>query len=454
MPLLSKHQLSKSTFMYGCQCPKRLWLHKFMPQVRDEMSEGQAAIFQQGTDVGMLARELFPGGVDASPATNYDYQQSVADTARYMQEGHSVIYEAAFQFEGILCAIDIMVKQNEKWVAYEVKSSTKVKPTFVQDASLQYHVITQSGIALSDIAIVHLNNEYVRQGPLDMQALFSISSIWNEVIELQDFITEKIVELKKVLKLKKAPDIEMGAHCNNPYACDFMGFCSEGIEVEEPDYGEVNIDQDALKEFVGELEYPLYFMDFETWMAAVPEYDGHWPYRSVPFQFSVHKQAHPNAAVEHFDYLAEGPESSQRDFAEQLMAVLGEQGSIVVYNIGFEKTRIRELICDFPHWEDALNTLNDRLVDLMRPFRSKHYYLPEMQGSYSIKKVLPALVPSLSYEHLTINNGGDASSIFYNLRKEEDAAKVKEIRAALREYCGLDTWAMVKILEKINEKLG
>ena len=164
MPLPPKHQLSKSTFMYGCQCPKRLWLHKFMPQVRDEMSAGQAAIFQQGTDVGMLARVLFPGGVDASPATNFDYQQSVADTARYIAEGQKVIYEAAFQFEGILCAIDIMVKKRGKWHAYEVKSSTKVKEPFIQDAALQYHVITQSGIEVADIAIVHLNNEYVRKG--------------------------------------------------------------------------------------------------------------------------------------------------------------------------------------------------------------------------------------------------------------------------------------------------
>jgi hypothetical protein len=436
--------------MYGCQCHKRLWLHKFMPKERDEMSEGQSAIFQQGTDVGMLAQQLYPGGIDASPASYFEFQQSVADTAKYIKEGHTVIYEAAFQYEGILAAIDILVQKEGKWYAFEVKSSTGVKPPFIQDAALQYYVITHSGIPLKDISIVHLNNEYVRYGDLDVQQLFTTTSILENVLELQEFTETKIAELRKVLKLKAAPDISMDKHCHKPYDCDFIGHCSKEVEEEEPDYGEARIDKQALKDFVNELEYPLYFMDFETWMSAVPEYDGHWPYRQVPFQFSVHKQNAPNTEPEHLDYLAEGPHSPQQEFTEKLLEILGDQGSIVVYNKSFENTRLRELKEDFPHLEDAISRLQERMVDLMTPFRSKQYYLPEMQGSYSIKYVLPALIPELSYSDLTISNGGDASATFYNLRNEVDTEKAIETREDLLQYCGLDTLAMVKILEKIK----
>ena len=180
---IPKHILSKSTFMYGCQCPKRLWLHKFQPDVRDEETEEQTAIFQQGTDVGILARQLFSGGVDASPVDTFSYQQSVADTARYISEGHTVIYEAAFQYDGILCAVDMLVKKRNKWYAYEVKSSNSVKNPFVQDAALQYHVIINAGLALADIFIVHLNREYVRYGELDILQLFTPASVLDQVKE-------------------------------------------------------------------------------------------------------------------------------------------------------------------------------------------------------------------------------------------------------------------------------
>ena len=155
-PTIPRHILSKTTFLYGCQCVKRLWLHKFMPEVRDEEDEAQTAIFQRGTNVGLIARQLFPGGVDASPVNAYSYQKSVADTARYIGLGHTIIYEAAFQYDGILCAIDILVKKNNKWHAYEVKSTCSVKPQHIQDAAFQYYVLTHTGIELEDFFIVIL----------------------------------------------------------------------------------------------------------------------------------------------------------------------------------------------------------------------------------------------------------------------------------------------------------
>ena len=450
MLLPERHILSKSTFMMGYQCPKRLWLHKYMPAVRDEMGDAQQAIFQRGTDVGMLARELFPGGVDASPIDSFHYQQSVADTAQHMREGKKVIYEAAFQYDGLLCAIDILVKKDNEWYGYEVKSTTSVKPPFLKDAALQYYVIRNAGLDLKNIFVTHLNNKYIRMGSLDVQQLFSHISVINEVLDLQSEINEKAKELKAILKNKEIPVIGIGDHCDKPYHCDFYSFCSEGMEEDEPDYGSEYINTGAIHEFLEELEYPLYHIDFETWMTAVPEFDGHWPYRQVCFQYSVHTQRTSGGEPEHHHYLAEGVHSPSLEFLEALIKVLGKKGTVLVYNQAFEYTRLRELAKEHPQYQKAIESIINRVVDLMVVFR-KHYRLPEMQGSYSIKYVLPALLPELSYDELAIGNGGDASAAFFNLRQETDAEIIRNTREALLEYCGLDTLAMVKILEKLNQ---
>jgi hypothetical protein len=448
MTLPPRHTLSKSTFMYGCQCPKRLWLHKFQPDVRDEVTEAQASIFQAGTNIGMLARQLFPYGVDASPETPYKYQQSVADTEKYIRKGVNVIYEAAFQFEGILAAIDILVKKGDKWYAFEVKGTGSVKPPHVQDAALQYYVITQSGIPLEDISIVHLNTDYVRYGDLDIDQLFTCTSVAEEVKEQQPFIVSKAIELMAMLKSKQLPAMEIGDHCFKPYDCDFYGFCSKGLTEEEINE-EKYINQEAIAEFLSQLKYPLQFLDFETWMTAVPEQDGHWSFRQVPFQFSLHIQQKAGDELVHRYYLADGPQDNHLVFAEKLLEALEKKGTILAYNKTFENTILNHLKEEFEHLSKQIEKIQERMVDLMAPFR-KNYRLPAMKGSYSIKYVLPALVPELSYDSLAIGNGGDASAAFYNLKDVEDETQREVIRKALLEYCALDTMAMVRILEKLS----
>ena len=398
----------------------------------------------------MLARNLFPGGVDASPVDSFHYQQSVADTSRYISEGKTVIYEAAFQFSGLLCAVDVLAKKNGKWYAYEVKSTTSVKPAVHQDAAFQYYVINHSGIALADFYIVHLNNKYIRKGQLELKKLFTASSVLSEISDLQNFITDKEVELKTLLHNKEMPLIEVGDQCSKPYPCDFYGFCSKDLTEEEPDYGEAFVDKAAIKEFLNQIKYPLYHIDFETWMTAVPMYDGHWPYRQVCFQYSVHIQKTATSKPQHHHYLADGTQSPSLEFLESLLNLLGKKGTVLVYNKAFENTRLKELGIEHPKYQKKVEALTDRVIDLMEPFR-KSYRLPEMQGSRSIKYVLPALVPELRYDDLTINNGTDASAAFYNLQNETDKEKVKATREALLNYCGLDTLAMVKVFEKLND---
>ncbi len=446
---MSRHILSKSTFMYGCQCPKRLYMHKFQSDFRNPEEEAQTSIFAAGTNIGLLARELYPGGVSAEPPDPFSFHISVEKTAKLIEQQQSVIYEAAFNFEGVLCAIDILVNEGGKWHAFEVKGSTKVKEPFILDASLQHYVISNCGLPLEDISIVFLNNQYARIGELELQKLFSRQSIKNEVIGNRDFVHEKIAELKLLLKEKKEPVIDIGAHCYKPYECDFTGHCWANFEP-EASTSEKYIDRESISTVLNEWEYPLYFFDFETIMPAVPEFDFSRPYQQIPFQYSLHKQRTEESEINHVEFLGDGTTDPREALIISLLKELGDHGSIVVWNKTFEVTRLREIARDFPKYAQAIELLLERIVDLMVPFRKKWYYLPEFNNSYSLKAVLPILVPDLSYGNLEIQEGGMASLIYAQLKHHEPEVQ-KQHREHLLAYCKLDTLAMVKIYRKLTK---
>lgn len=431
-----KHILSKSTFMYGVQCPKRLWLHKNLPSEKDEPDQIQTAIFQQGTDVGLLARNLFSSGVDASPSKPYLYQQSVADTARYLRQGCTIIYEAAFQYKGILCALDILVKQNDKWFAYEVKATNSIKSAHIQDAALQYYAITNAGLDLEDFSVIHLNRKYIRNGDLNLSKLFTLSSVLNEVKERQPFIAVKVNELISVLELKMPPVIEMSPHCNLPYPCDFQGFCSNGIkQLETCVEGKIN-NKEAVQIFTNGLEYPVYFLDFESWMTAVPQYDGHWPYRQICYQFSVHVQQESGASsLSHFSYLAEGTHSPQLEFIENLLTALGNKGSIVLYPHLYADQRFHEFKDEFPHLKEAIFAVQQRKVNM--PPSLTNNYSPSGKDDFTFR---------LGSSFFAIHNSADAAAAFYNLKEETDQQKIALVRAALIKYGEASSLAMAEMI--------
>ena len=451
MMIPEKHILSKSTFMYGNQCMKRLWLHKFNPALRDEEDEAQIAIFQTGTDVGLLAQQRYFGGIDASPLNAFHYQQSVYNTANLIAKGVKVIYEAAFQFDGVLAAMDILVKRKDKWYAYEVKSSTSVKEPFLQDAALQYYVITKSGLPLENIFIMHLNNSYVRNGNLDLQQLFTPVSVLEEVQNKQAETAAKILDLKIMLKLKLMPDIKMGNHCNKPYSCDFLGYCSKQTEVKLPVYDKPVINKEEIRQFINTLEYPLYFLNIETWSTAVPEQDGQWPYRKMPFQFSVLIQNEPDGKLKHIEYLAKNKDTDLCFFIKKLLAALDSRGSILVYNKLFFNTRLKELKKQFIEYEEAINAIQERLANLMTPFSKNNDYLPWTDGSYTLIHLLPALFSGMTIDFPETSNRIDSSSVFYNLDKESEATIIAEKRKELQEFCKLNTQGMVKIIEVLKK---
>ena len=488
------HILSKSTYLKGVKCKKALYLNKYHKNLKDELTEAQKAIFSQGNKVGELAQNLFPGGIDATPETFYDYSKSLEQTKNAVTDGASVIYEAAFQFEGVLCAVDILVRDGNMWNAYEVKSTTSVKDTHITDASLQYHVMKNCGIEINDISIVVIDNTYPKQGDVEVDKLFKIESVYDHVLQLQTSVKENIQELKIVLAVREIPNELIGEKCTSPYNCDFIGHCwknvpeysifnlanlkkkeaerlyhsgvtlitdlpydyklsaSQAHQVQSERDGSVIINKKNLRSFTDQLEYPLYFLDFETTQMAVPEFAVQRPYQQIPFQYSLHIQNSKNSDVLHKEFLGKSEKLDPRiGFINSLICDCGNHGSILVYNIGFEKSILKQLSKDFPQYEAQLNGIIDRLVDLMVPFKNKDYYKPEMKGSYSIKSVLPALCPDLSYDELDIKEGGTASRVFGQMLTGEFEGDVQLTRTHLLEYCKLDTLAMVKILDRINE---
>lgn len=489
---MSSHLLSKSSFIRGVQCEKHLYLYKYHYNEMDQLSEMQKAIFKRGTDVGKLAQQLFPKGIDASPKSQFEYDKAVVETKKLIDQNQKVIYEASFNFSDVLAVADILVNEKSGLKIYEVKSSTSISETYIRDAALQYWVISNSGYRVKDFSITYINNQYIRKGNLDINELFVTESVLKLILPLQKWVEENVERFKKVLNKKTIPKIDIGEHCYDPYTCGFYEYCRkhipdnsifdlsgvhlnkkydlyrEGIiKLEDiPDDAKLSqtaklqvevykskkdiVDKKAIKEFLSDLSYPLYFMDFETFQPAVPMFDNSKPYMQIPFQYSLHYKKNKKSSVEHYEFLAETGNDPRKKFIENLLRDTKGEGDILTYNKSFEVLRLKEIAEAFPKYKKQIEERINRVKDLMLPFQKKYYYSYKMQGSYSIKYVLPALIPELNYKDLEINEGGLASIAFESLFYETDLMRIADTRTNLLEYCKLDTLAMVRLLEKLE----
>ncbi len=400
----------------------------------DELSQMQKSIFKRGTDVGVLAQKIFPGGVIAAEGDPPKYGEAIIKTKNLIDGGAKVVYEAAFMFNEVLSIADIIVKEKDGFKVFEVKSSTSISETYLEDAALQHYVISGLGIKVKDFSIIYINNQYLRKGELNLDELFTTESVLELILPRQKSVKENVNRLKNILLEKKLPDIDIGEHCHNPYTCGFFNFCREHIPEDSifdfsgmhlvkkyelyrngiigledvPDDYPLNknnrlqldvyknkkpiIDKEAIKTFLSDLNYPLYFMDFETFQPAVPLFDNSKPYQQIPFQYAVFLKKDKNCEAEHFEFLSEPGEDPRKKFIENLLKVIKGNGDVVVYNKTFEVTRLNEIARDYPEYANEIEKLISRIKDLMIPFQKKYYYAPDLKGSYSIKAVLPALV--------------------------------------------------------------
>lgn len=483
--------LSKSTFLMGRQCSKLLW---FRYNAKDQIpapDENQQAIFDQGTEVGELAQQLFPGGIVVAPNI-INPSEVIAETQKAILSRRP-LYEAAFAYHGGYARADILVPvAGNAWDLVEVKSTTQLKEdVHLPDIAFQAFVLTGAGIKLRKCFLAHINNEFVRQGAIDPQKFFTLEEVTRPVSTLSRDIEDQIDAMQRVIGAKSYPDIQIGAQCDSPYTCPLHDRCwsflpeasvftlyrggqkgfsllKRGIQklADIPDdvtltdnqaiqratllAGQPHIDRPALAAFLDQLEYPVSYLDFETIGTAIPLFDGVSPYQQVPFQYSLHIVRQPDADPEHHDFLAEGKEDPRPKFMRHLRETLPATGSVVAYNAGFETSRLKECCELLPEYKPWLRKVTSRIVDLLLPFRGFRYHHPDQNGSNSMKAVLPALTGQ-GYEKLAIQEGGAASREFLRVTfGEVPAAERRRVRQALQEYCGLDTLGMVQIVDQLK----
>ena len=416
---MEKHILSKSTFIRGAQCVKSLYLNKKRGFLRDRLSDAQRAIFNRGTDVGLLAQQLFPGGTDLKPRSWNQYAAKVRETEAVIRTGgHQTLYEATFQYDRLLAILDILVKQPEGWMAYEVKSSLKISETYLRDAAFQYYVITHSGVMLQDFFLVYVNPDYERDNQLDVQQLFTKKSVLREVLERQPYIVSQIEKEKQALQAASSPKVPIGPHCHNPYPCDFLGHCWKNVAPNSVLYLDAfdenerfekyyrgedqpeNISTSGLTErqklqresavnkslahhpeklqaFVKSLPQPPAFLTVFFVRPAIPVYPGMRPYQLVPVSLRFSKGQTENPVLAFFPG-SDNPLSSFSSFDTFFKDLMAKFPQMVVY----DKQRL------FTYFEERndgmmIKQMESQIVDLHDVFTGNMLYHYRLRGDDS-----------------------------------------------------------------------
>ena len=488
--------LSKSKFVAGLQCLKRLYLQCYERQLMPEIDEATQAIFDRGNEVGQLAQKAFPGGALVAEAY-WDHERAIGHTRKLMADPNvPAVFEGAFTHDNVGIRADVLQRlDGGRWRLVEVKSGTGVKDVHVPDVAIQTHVLTGCGVDVAQSCLMHLDRSYVYEGgEYDLDRLFHIEDMAESLAAFAADLPQHLARQQGVLTRDTPPDIEPGPQCTDPYECEFYAHCNPelpehhvstlyrvstrqmeafeeaGIETihQIPDEaplselqqrmrrciatGDTFIDKKAVRKTLAGLSYPLYFMDFETVNPALPRYPGLWPYGQFPFQWSIHIRESPGAEAEHLEFLVEDASDPREPFLSSLLEALnsrGEGGDIVVYNKGFESACLGELAGRFPERAGAIEQVRRRLWDLL-PVIRKHVYDPGFHGSLSIKSVLPALTGGEGYEEQAVADGTEAALAYERMiRQETPEMECQWLRASLLEYCKLDTLAMVRLIERL-----
>ena len=481
--------LTKSNYLVGLECPRHLWIFFNQPEKIRKVTLAEEFKFKEGDKVGQMAKMLFPEGIDLPT----DYKENIRESKDALKK-KKPLFEAGFELNNCFSRADILVPVGDKWDIIEVKSGTEVKDINVHDVSFQKYVYESNGLKIRKCFLMHLNKEYFRKGKLDVKKLFVKEDVTSQVnIAIKD-IKERIDKMFEIISSDKQPKagllidkmIKEGHHdcftenciddlpenhvfClyrGNKLACELFenGIMhikdipqhvklngKQNIQRECEMKKKVYVDKEGIKKFLATLKYPVYYLDFETFSTAIPMFDGLKCYSQVPFQFSLHIVKKEGSKPEHYAFLYNGNGDPREDFVTALKKVIGEKGTVLVYNQSFEIGRLKELAEHFPEHKEWIDNVLKRIVDLLVPFREFSYYNPKQQGSASIKDVLPAITGK-RYKGMEIGDGGTASAVFFKMAYEIcSEEEKKKIRGNLLKYCELDTLAEVMIVEKLRE---
>ncbi|MFC1774844.1 DUF2779 domain-containing protein [Nanoarchaeota archaeon] len=480
--------LTKSKYMVGLQCPKYLWMMFNEPDKIPKFDSAMIFLFNQGHNVGDLAKKIFPGGVDVPES---DFVKNLELTSELIKE-RKTIFEAGIKSGDLYARADVLLPaDNNSWDVIEVKASTKVKEEHIQDLSFQKYVYELAGLKIRNCFLMHINNQFVKDGEINPNDILTKEDITADVVSAMDGIKERIDEMLRVIKLAKPPKSDI-RHCEGSTCCfsaECLSFLPEenvldlyiggkkSFELLEADIfaiknipdefkltekqdiqrncaksGKIHVDVKGLKKFLDKLQQPISYLDFETFYTAIPIYEGTKPYQQIPFQFSL--LTSEGTKLNRSEFLHDSKEDPREPFIRALKKSLPDEGSIVVYNQSFEIGRLNEIAKAVPEYADWIESIIVRIVDLIVPFRKFHYYNPKQKGSCGLKDVLPAITGQ-SYEDLEIGSGGLASVSYYDsVFGNPSPEHLKEIRDNLLKYCAMDTEAMIWIIEALQTMSG
>ena len=489
--MMNTPRLSKSRYLSGTQCALRLWYDTFAPTLAAAPNEVAQAVFDIGHEVGEAARRRYPGGRRIS----HDHRHiphALEETRRLIGAGAApALFEAAFEHGGVRVRADVLERLPAGgWRVVEIKSSTRMKDLFLLDAAVQLWVLRGAGLDVRDAAMLTLNRDYVYDGVrLDVDALFTPHPMFDEASALLDSVGAQVCDMQAMLALSAAPDIAPGEHCFTPYACPYHTHCTR--DQVEPEHGigelprlaaqrRVELETARFEEIrdipvdfpltvlqrivvrtvregralmhgdlpgaLARLAPPVQHLDFETFAPAIPRFAGTRPYDPIPFLFSVHTER-DGTPPKHVDYLHERDDDPRPALAERLIAALGREGTVCTYS-GYERQVLRALADALPDRSEALRAIEARLFDLL-PVVRNGYYHPAFRGSFSLKSVLPVLVPDMGYDDLPIADGQTAAVCYAAAIAHSDPGERRRTFADLRAYCARDTLAMVKLREAL-----
>lgn len=481
-----KPRLNKRLVASGLQCVKRLYLEVREPDLAAEPDPGNEFLMREGRRIGEAARHLHPEGILVAEA---DFGDALARTGALLRSGARVLFEAAFTGGGLATRVDILVRgKRNRFDLFEVKSGARVREDHVADVAIQRLALEGAGHSLGGAHVVHLDREYLYEGgSLDHARLFRAEDVTEDSAEAARELAPEVPRLLKVLSRRTPPAIRVGAQCHDPEECPFVDHCGArgpenpisdlyrltrklrsrleeaGIETIEdlPEEfeglsplhrriragvhtGKPFLDGRRAQEVLRGARHPLRFLDFETFNPGLPLFPGTHPYDVLPFQWSAHRVSKAGK-VDHAGFLHEGREDPRPAFAASLAEALsGDRGTVFIYS-PYEKRVLRETAEAVPEHRKALLAIAERAVDL-EPVVRECYYHPAQHGSFSLKAVLPAMVPDLGYGDLEIASGGVASAAFADLVEgRHPPEEVARVRTALLRYCARDTEALVGI---------
>ncbi len=496
--------ITKSDFLKYLQCPAYLWFYKNKPAVLTDqtLNDFEKELIKSGQEVEAWARKLFPSGVLVESIQ----EQAALDTKKLLDEGKKVIFQATFEADWLYIMVDILEwnEEGECWIINEAKGSTcdkegekKNKKTHLYDAGFQYIVMQKAGYKVGQVNLIELDKEFVKDGEISPVNLLKKSDITETIDEMVPEINLMIDDIKRLMERSAEPmpcDCIYKSRANHCPAFKYLhpdvpdysvhnivrigsspkrlegliegGYYSmddvpEDFELTDYQRNHVDVTQNGnvinksiqTKEELDKMKYPFYFLDYETYPTAVPIYEGCKPYMQIPFQYSLHVQKGLGAEYEHYEFLhEEGDTNPMKALAESLKEVIGDKGSIIVWNKKFEKKCNENIAEVLPEYAEIMQNYNERLFDLMDIFAKNLYVHKDFKGSYSIKKVLPVLAPELNYDKLDISDGAMAMNswkkMVFEAKNDEEKDKIRD---DLLKYCKLDTYAMVKIYEFLKK---